>query len=198
MKLYNRPTLIFRFENGIAKGSGRSIIGIDLNEILASCKEYLINYGGHKSAVGCTMLIANYSKFAEKFEKEIQKNIKHADLQTILWIDFKIQPSELNSVNFMKYYKMLQPFGIGNEEPVFISPAANKLVQPRQMGKNSLRFVWQEDNFSCSGYGFGLGDIVESLKNNPAIIAYKLRNNVFRGVSRWEVKTEDIRVVLTD
>lgn len=195
--LYNRPTLLFRFEEHVAKGSGRAMQGLNLNEILRCCSEYLINYGGHDSAIGCTIDKKKFNLFAEKFEMELKKRTSGKTLQAVLWIDLKLQPSKLNSAFFLKHYKMLEPFGKDNEEPIFICSKASKLFRPRQVGKDSLKFIWQEENFSCSGYGFGFADFIHSLEKNKALIAYKLRNNMFRGINRWELKTEDIRIIAT-
>ena len=197
MTLYNRPTLLFNFKDQFAKGSGRSSQGINLNDILSSCEEYLIKYGGHANAIGCVIDLKKFDMFAEKFEVELKNRISAKAIQPVLWIDLKLHPSELNSKEFINYYKMLQPFGKGNEEPVFISAKPNKLIRPRKVGRESLRFVWQENGFSCHGYAFGFADYAHGLENNKALIAFKLRNNLFSGNSRWEIKAEDIRIVPT-
>ena len=64
---YYRPTLLFKESNGILKGSGRSVAGVDLFAVLSGCRELLISFGGHKAAAGVRLKKENLKKFRERF-----------------------------------------------------------------------------------------------------------------------------------
>ena len=68
-EIYFKPTILIGFEDGIGKGSGRSVPGFDLHEALHSLGGYLEKYGGHEMAVGVTVSQNNFAKFAEELEK---------------------------------------------------------------------------------------------------------------------------------
>lgn len=85
-EMYFKPSILLSFEEGIAKGSGRSVPGFDLHEALCKCSKYLEKYGGHGMAVGLTLQQENFEKFKQEFEK-VAKQEKVEEILPVIYID---------------------------------------------------------------------------------------------------------------
>lgn len=116
---YNKPTIIFtEAEDGTFKGSGRSISSIDIHKIIAEMGGILENFGGHKMAVGVSILPENF----ETFKQILNEKINEIALPETFLIDEKncdILLSEDDFSNdFLKQFELFEPFGCENEKPV--------------------------------------------------------------------------------
>lgn len=128
---YNRPTFVIATtDDGLAKGSGRSVEGIDLGQAVLNCKDVLINGGGHTMAAGITLTEKNIPDFhallTEKINTQIEKYTgKSAAIFTPkLKIDAVLTPVSAN-LELAEILTRLAPFGIGNPEPRFALHGVN-------------------------------------------------------------------------
>ena len=113
---YYRPTLVVtRSEHG-AKGSGRSIESYSMYEELCKCEEYLTQFGGHPMAAGLSMAEENI----ERFRKKLNENctLSEHDLMPKVMIDVPMPISYITE-RLVNQLGCLEPFGKGNEKPVF-------------------------------------------------------------------------------
>ena len=191
MQEFHRPTIVLSFEDGLARGSGRSIPGVDLYNILQHCEDLLEGYGGHFSAVGLTLQEQHLEAFTRRFEDLVAQHLPEDDLVPTLWIDQKIGKEFTLDINFLKYFNKLQPFGKGNPEPVFSSTSL--LQSPRIVGEIHLQFLWQHNGRTFKGIGFGLGKKLPVVKKQAMEFAFSLRQNTYRGESTWQACLSDIR-----
>ena len=119
-EMYFKPSILLSIEeDGIGKGSGRSIPGFDLHDALMKCskKGIIDKFGGHSMAVGITIKKENIEKFAEEFEK-VAKEAKIDQIIPIINIDAKINLNDINK-EMVESLNKLEPFGEGNEMPIF-------------------------------------------------------------------------------
>ena len=119
-EMYFKPSILLSIEeDGIGKGSGRSIPGFDLHDALMKCskKGVIEKFGGHSMAVGITVKKENIEKFAEEFEK-VAKEAKIDEIMPIINIDAKIDLNDINK-EMVESLNKLEPFGEGNEMPIF-------------------------------------------------------------------------------
>ena len=119
-EMYFKPSILLRIEeDGIGKGSGRSIPGFDLHDALMKCskKGVIEKFGGHSMAVGITVKKENIENFAEEFEK-VAKEAKIDEIMPIINIDAKIDLNDINK-EMVESLNKLEPFGEGNEMPIF-------------------------------------------------------------------------------
>ena len=115
---YYKPSILLCFEDGIAKGSGRSIQGFDLYEGLTKCSELLDKFGGHAMAVGLTLNKENFENFKDKFEKIAEEaNIK--EMVPTIYIDEEVKLKDI-SMDLVKSLSVLEPFGEANKVPLFL------------------------------------------------------------------------------
>ncbi|PYK12137.1 MAG: single-stranded-DNA-specific exonuclease RecJ, partial [Verrucomicrobia bacterium] len=108
---HHRPTILIGFdENGIGKGSGRSIEGLNLVEALSCCAENLDKFGGHEMAAGLALHEENFERFAEAFRKAARDVLSEEALQPCVRVDDELAFAEID-IDFLRWHEMLQPFG---------------------------------------------------------------------------------------
>jgi single-stranded-DNA-specific exonuclease len=195
-RLLNRyycTTILLAEKDGLLKGSGRSIPGLNLHQALTSCADLLEQYGGHANAAGLALRPENLKLFRERFEKEVAARLKPEDIHPRLMIDGSME-EDLFHRKFLECYLRLQPFGIGNPEPVFAS-IGGRLLTPRVVGEKHLKFSWAHNGCNLKGIGFGFGHLLSHFqRSSPADLAFSLRLNEFRGKEEWQLNLVDVNV----
>ena len=115
---YNRPAIVLTIQGDEAHGSGRSIGGLNLIQILAKCSHLLTRYGGHPMAVGLGLHKDKIAEFQQEFEKHVREELQPQDLVSSISYDGSVNLGELGE-DFFRYYECLGPFGHSNTHPVF-------------------------------------------------------------------------------
>jgi len=115
---YNRPCVVLGNEGDMAKGSGRSIDGINLVEVLGTCCEHLSSWGGHPMAVGVALPKLHLDSFRERFAAAVRTHAGGGLVEAELAIAAWLTTDELRE-RLMEDLESLHPFGQGNPEPVF-------------------------------------------------------------------------------
>ncbi len=140
---YYKPVFVLtRGEEGI-KGSARSIEGYHIYEEMTKCRRFFTKYGGHKMAAGLSMR----EEDVEAFRREINRicTLTEDDLQERVHIDVPLPVSHV-SFDFVEELELLEPFGTGNEKPVFAQKDL-LFLSARVLGKtgNVVKFTVQDD-----------------------------------------------------
>ena len=123
---YKKPCLVFSISNNIAKGSGRSIKGIDLGNLVIAAKQsdIILQGGGHEMAAGLSLDSTRLNELSNFFEKKlVSKNILLDEDERHLIADAEISPSGIN-LDVYNGLELLGPFGSENPEPTFIIKSA--------------------------------------------------------------------------
>jgi single-stranded-DNA-specific exonuclease len=188
---YHRPAIVIGFdENGVGKGSGRSIEGFNLVRALSRCSEKLEKYGGHEMAAGLTIHQKDIQLFAEQFRRVARELLSDDDLQPRLRLDHEITFAELN-FDFLGWHEMLQPFGNGNTQPLFFARKVDSPVAPRVVGENHLALVLRQQNYQRRAIFFGASR--NHLPPQPWDIAFRIRQDEYEGETRLEMRIEAVR-----
>lgn len=116
---FHRPVLLVSTRNGIGKGSGRSIPGIDLYQALDNCRSLLDKFGGHRMAAGLTVQYDNIRKLQAAFEREVEK-LSPGEIIESIPVDAEIRFDQINS-QLVTDLERLEPFGEANPAPIFLS-----------------------------------------------------------------------------
>src|SRR5260221_3334286 len=116
---FHRPALVLAEEDGVAKGSGRSVEGFHLYDALARCSRHLTRFGGHKHAAGVTLEVSRIADFAAAIEIEAREKLDPSQLVQRLRIDAELRPSDIG-MRLAESLRRLAPFRAGNPEPVFL------------------------------------------------------------------------------
>jgi len=192
---YNVPTILVAMDGEEGKGSARSIFGFDLYEALSECSEHLIEFGGHPRAAGLCLASDKIEVFTREFERIARNKIIDKDIQPLLNVDYEVNSGDLTR-DFLAEMGRLEPFGEGNIKPVFMIRGAQIHGSPRRVGPDRAHLKFA---VKCSGYypldaiGFRLGDRIGDLSEGVFDIAFAFEENVFRGVSRPQLRVKDIR-----
>src|SRR4030066_1661419 len=108
--LFRRPAFVISLNNGIGKGSGRSISEFNIHQGLKQCASLLLSYGGHYRAAGISIKEDDIDEFQGLLNEIIQKNIKSQETVSQTIIDTECQLSDIN-LNLINEMDLLAPFG---------------------------------------------------------------------------------------
>ncbi len=162
-EMYFKPSILLSFEeNGVGKGSGRSIPGFDLHDALMQCMDTIEKFGGHSMAVGITVKKENFLKFREKFEK-IAEEAHIEEIIPVIQVDSKIEIKDINK-DMVESLKQLEPFGEGNRMPVFVFKNLKiDSIRALSEGKH-LKLTLKDNSTIINAIGFNLGNLAEEYR----------------------------------
>ncbi|MEO5960740.1 MAG: DHHA1 domain-containing protein, partial [Opitutaceae bacterium] len=189
---YNRPCVVLGNEGDMVKGSGRSVDGINLVDVLGTCCEHLTSWGGHPMAVGVALpklhLETFRARFADAVRAHVGGDIAEARLDLAAWLT----PEQINE-RLMEELDALHPFGQGNPEPVF-GVRGVVLRSPGEIFKeHHFRFFFED------GRGRRLHGVAWKLAHRmppveaPLDLAVELKWNHFNGRKLLQVGLIDWR-----
>jgi single-stranded-DNA-specific exonuclease len=135
---YNRPTLVISRQGDEAFGSGRSIKAFHLLEAIESCGDLFSRYGGHSHACGFAMPAANVPELRTRLDAFARARLTPADFDPVLEVDAELHLSEVTPQLFQAL-RMLEPYGVGNPEPVFAARGAQLAAPPRIMKEKHIK-----------------------------------------------------------
>lgn len=191
-EMYFKPSILLSFEeDGIGKGSGRSIPGFDLHEALAKCSDTIEKFGGHSMAVGITVKKDNLEKFKKEFE-QIATQSKIDEIIPIINIDAKVDLSDIDK-EMVESLKQLEPFGEANKMPVFAFKNLKiDSIRALSEGKH-LKLTLKDNNYIINAIGFNIGYLANEYRIGDKIdVAGVLEINTFNGVDNLQINIKDI------
>jgi single-stranded-DNA-specific exonuclease len=193
VELTSRPTFLIAVQDGIGKGSGRSIPAYDLHSALAACGDLLIKHGGHKMAAGLTIDAGQIDAFTERFNQVALDRLKPDDLVRELRVDLELPLAEATD-DLEKLLRHMEPFGIGNPGPLFVAKDVRIATNATKIGANGVKFSVETPQGTLETVGWGLSERSGELRAGANIdIAYKLERNEFRGRSTLQLGLMDFR-----
>jgi single-stranded-DNA-specific exonuclease len=129
---YNRPTVVISRDGAEAFGSGRSIRSFHLLEAIESCSTLFSRYGGHSHACGFAMPSANVADLRAKLDLFARARLTPADFDPILDLDAELDLADVTPQLFQAL-QLMEPYGMGNPEPVFAARGVQLTAPPRVM-----------------------------------------------------------------
>lgn len=191
---YACPTVLIALEDGIGKGSGRSVKGFNLYEALCDSAPLLERFGGHELAAGLTIREENIQQFHENMEAWAREHVNPQELMPILHIDCPIAP-EFISTEATRGLDVLEPFGMGNPQPVFsmcdllveeITPISSDRHVRLTLSKDGQTYTAMLFGTGQGGCGFAQGNYVDA--------AFCLEINEYRGRCSVQLVIRDIQL----
>ena len=139
---FYRPTYLGRLEDGIVRGSARSITGYNINEALNENRGLLDRFGGHSGAAGFTVKSENFDALAEGLIQSAQRSFKENPklLSPIVNIEAELPFTAIDEA-FVCQLEQLEPFGHGHSRPVFLATGVEVVGEPRLVGTNNMHLV---------------------------------------------------------
>ena len=188
---YHRPAIVIGFDDdGVGKGSGRSIEGLNLVEALTRCADKIDRYGGHEMAAGLTIQEKNVDLFSKEFRQIARELLSAENLQRRLRLDHELEFSELN-FDFLYWHEMLQPFGNGNPQPLFFARGVEPAAVPRVVSEKHLVLRLRQRNYYQRAIYFDGASV--TLPPAPWDIAFRIRSDEYEGETRLEMQVHALR-----
>ena len=191
-ELYYKPSILISIEDGIGKGSGRSVEGFDLHDALSNCTDLLLKFGGHEMAIGLSIDENNIEKFAEKVE-QIAKERGTKDLQATVKIDAEVSAQDI-SFQTLQEIELLKPFGEANPAPIFAYK--NVKVEGVRLLSNEkhLKLTLKDGTHIFEAIAFNMGNQKYSIKIGDKVdVLHAIELNKFNGVEKIQLNIKDIK-----
>jgi single-stranded-DNA-specific exonuclease len=191
---YYRPTILIALdEEGLGRGSGRSIPGVDIAGALTSCSGHLVRHGGHTSAAGLTIREDCVNTFTEDFESAIASVITQDQMRRTLHIDAQVSLSEIDG-QFVRLLERIQPVGHGNPAPILCTYGAEILPNsPKELRGGHLRFALRDGATVITAIAFRMGErLAEIRAAQRADVAFTPQLNSWQGTTTTQLVIKDI------
>ncbi len=154
---FHLPALVGSQEGNEVRCSGRAISGLNLYEALCESAPYLKKFGGHKQAAGLHFHLENAESFWEQFDQSVKKQLQtEEDYIPKVRFDAELSPEDIND-SLIEEIQKLEPFGMGNPEPVFWSNQY-KVKQQKVVGEKHLKLTLEAKNREFDAIAFGMAD----------------------------------------
>ena len=195
-ELYFRPTVVLTRDGDLATGSARSVTGFDIYSAIKSCRDMLINFGGHTYAAGLTLKWDDVPLFRKRFQHYVEEHIQPEQVEAILDIDAQIDFKDITK-KLHNDLKKFSPFGPLNPKPVFstvdVYDYGTSKVVGREQEHIKLELVDSKSPTVVNGIAFGQSESVRYIKSKRSFdIAYTIEENVFKR-NAVQLQIEDIR-----
>ncbi|MBQ2498017.1 MAG: single-stranded-DNA-specific exonuclease RecJ, partial [Prevotella sp.] len=195
-EIYFRPTVVLTRDGEFATGSARSVTGFDVYAAIKSCRDLLVNFGGHTYAAGLTLRWDDIPIFRQRFQQYVDEHIEPEQTEANLDIDAILDFKDINK-RLHNDLKRFSPFGPGNQKPMFCTIGVYDYGTSKVVGREQehikLELVDSKSSNVVNGIAFGQSASARYIKSKRAFdIAYTLEDNIFKR-SQVQLQIEDIR-----
>ena len=195
-EIYFRPTIVLTKDGEYATGSARSVAGFDIYEAIKSCRDLLINFGGHTYAAGVTLKWSKVKEFRKRLQFFVEKHIQPHQQEPILNIDAIIDFKDITK-KMHNDLKRFSPFGPNNSKPIFSTEKVYDFGTSKVVGREQehikLELVDSKSNNVMNGIAFGQSAAARYIKSKRSFdIAFTIEDNIFKH-NLVQLQIEDIR-----
>jgi single-stranded-DNA-specific exonuclease len=191
---FHRPAVLISIEdNGVGKGSARSVPGFHIYDAISRCANHLVKFGGHAHAAGLTILENNIESFRAQFTREAEASLAQSPRGPVVNPCGRIRLSEIDD-RFMLLLKMLEPYGPGNSRPVFYADGLRISGRPSIAGGEHLKFKAAQDDMVFETIGFGMADRRDHLEGRLYDFgaAFDIEENSWNGTLRIQLRIKGL------
>jgi single-stranded-DNA-specific exonuclease len=190
---YNRPAILLSIgEEGIAKGSGRSVRNLHLLNALDECAGTLESYGGHAAAAGMTLRADKIDAFRTRFNETVKSKLSEKDLAPQVTADAEV-PIEALTPKLLRIIKQMEPFGPGNMRPVLLTRGLKHRYPPKIVGQKHLKMSLTDGKAVIDAIAFGMGERLREVSAAKSIdVAFALEDNEWNGKVSLQMNVKGI------
>lgn len=202
-ELYLKPSVVLTYSNGLATGSSRSVQGFDIYKAVESARDLLENFGGHTYAVGLSLKEENIPEFKRRFEQYVIDNIDNKQLTPQIDIDCQIDFGDITT-ELVNQLRLFNPFGPGNQKPVFVTKGVHDYGTSKLVGKNNehikMELVDGKSDKIMNGIAFNMHEYFDYIKTGGRFeICYTIEeNNRLGGSNNIQLQIKGIRIPQED
>ncbi|MCC5831666.1 MAG: single-stranded-DNA-specific exonuclease RecJ [Chlamydiales bacterium] len=194
-KVYNRPAVIIAIDNGIGKGSIRTIREFPLLPVLKKCSDLFLNYGGHDFAAGLTIREENIEKFKKRFLHAANSSLREQDIISKLYLDAHANFKDL-TYDLLASLELFEPYGNENSQPILYCEA-KQAWPPKIIGGTHLKLYLEQGDRMLEGIAFGMAERRTQLRRKDLSlrIAYTPQVNRFHNKSSIQLLIRDFQIL---
>lgn len=188
---YYLPSIVISIDDKISKGSCRSIKELNIIETLREFSDLFVDLGGHAGAAGFSIETKNILKVQEKLTKFINQKLSGCELKPEKFIDAEMKLNAVNVKN-CRLIKKLEPFGVGNPDPVFLFKQV-RVVEKRLLGANQDHLKLKVGDSMVDTIAFKKGEYDSKIKVGDLIdFTANLSLNIWNGYTSPQLVVKDI------
>jgi single-stranded-DNA-specific exonuclease len=196
VETFYRPSIVISKKKDVSKASARSIKGVNITELIRTQQHLLLNFGGHPMAAGFSIKTDKIDIFKHDLLDYAQKNIDTKLFEPVLDIDCSVNVSDITQ-DLYHQLQLLEPFGIGNKEPVFSLHQA-QVISAQPVGKtgNHLKLrIKQGNTLPLDAIWFNLPhSVVPPRPGETVSLAGTISMNTWRNKSFLQIILKDVQV----
>ena len=194
-ELYFRPTVVLTIIDGLATGSARSVAGFDIYDAIKSCRDLLLNFGGHTYAVGLSLRQENIPEFRRRFQEYVNNHIQPEQTQALLSIEEEVDFRDITK-KMLNDLKKFAPHGPDNPKPLFCTRNVYDYGTSKVVGRNQehikLELVDSKSSNVMNGIAFGQSAAARYIKSKRSFdIVYTIEENTYKR-GEIQLQIEDI------
>lgn len=193
---YYRPVIIISEQEGLGKGSCRSIPGFDMYEALSACSDILIKYGGHRMAAGLTLQCDKISELRQRLSLFACQKLKDDDYVPVINIDAVVALDEINSA-FIEELSCLSPYGMGNPSPTFVSKGTSleSIHKVGQEGRH-LKLTVRQGHSTKDVISWEMGCLADAITSKSSVdLVFIPEFNEWQGRKTIQLRAYDIKAI---
>ena len=199
---YYRPSVMLTTSQGEARGSARSIAGLNIYQALSACEDLLTQFGGHDFAAGLSLPEENVPEFRRRLNEVVGEMLEPEMLTPAISYDARLDVGDI-SPRLWAVLRQFEPFGPENPTPVFFAPALHVVGQPRLLGKGSAHLKFRARDHAggkaeeviAFNLANRLDDVEQSAKQGiPLELLYSIDENRWNGRTTLQLRARDLRL----
>ena len=194
---YHRPAIVIALGDAHGSGSGRSVAGFDLHAAILACSEGLLSFGGHKAAAGLKIVSADVAAFAERFDAHCRSALTPEMRQKRIEIDAEVPLGSL-SLATVEAIDQLEPYGMGNPQPLLMAERVHVLGEPKTMGQGNSHLSWRvgQGDVSLRAVGWNMAKRLAELRpGTPCAVLFRPTINEWNGRRDVQLDVKDFKVM---
>ena len=193
VELFNRPAFVISLNNGVGKGSGRSVSDFNIYKGIQQCAPLLLSYGGHYHAAGISIKEENIDEFSSLLDEIIQNSFEIPEQSSQIIIDSECKISDI-SVNLIEQLDILAPFGSKNPEPLLYVRNI-QTSSPIIVGNSHLKMWVNSNGTSYDSIWFNMGKHLAALNGSNIDIVFTPQINNWNGSPNIQLKIKDVNII---
>ncbi len=192
-EIFHRPVVLFSYDDGLAFGSGRSISGFSLIDCLEEARPLFLSYGGHRQAVGCALRRESLPAFKEAMNRAVDARLTFDDLRPSIAIDSRLEFTDIGA-DLWRGLALLEPHGVGNPRPVFLTEGAVVAAEPRKLKDRHVKFLLRKDGRTFEAIGWDRGVWAGEFPAGSRVDGvFTFQTSAYLGEERPYLALEDLR-----
>jgi single-stranded-DNA-specific exonuclease len=192
---FGKPAVLLSIGGELAKGSGRSVRGVDLKRHMDGLRDLFVKYGGHSQAVGLTIETARIGEFERALSESLERDVDMEATAPPLQIDASVRLDECTP-ELLDFLSRCEPFGFGNREPVWKISDVQVMRDTTYVGDNHLKLYFQDERGTpgnAIAFGWDRPETPADLQNRVVDIAVRIRRGFYMDREYPELRVVDVR-----